>query len=391
MRFTSGGYARKNGFVFEIKYSGYLDGVHQENPWYLYVSHRDKKNDTMLSTYTERSMRFASREDAEAFCEHIANGVVTLSALREGELSAWEQHQAQQTALAKAELTQYLARLSALGVEPAAAIEVLRLLNGLSAQARALALTKEDLPPVLPSEELPQNKESGQTLGAWLSGYKHNVDICLTDLDGTDHFLPTLCYLAPDAIAPGGIDYTAREKWLLSLPLSHIAEDEGCMVAVVNTGLTYEQTDFLLGVPQFDSPDWREISIRAVYAGADFEERLNYLRDGTSFETPFNGDCMDAFDTDKQPELCQLLSKHPQVFVTLFPGSKDTYYAYAIEKGQNGQAITSELAVPIRYTEPGKGLTSTLMGKIAWAQHTGLRPAFAIPSQPPLRPQQKEV
>ena len=135
MQFSSGGIARKNGFRFELKYSSYLDGAHQENPWYLYVSRPDIKAQTNDGTYTERSMRFATKEDAMAFCDRVADGEITLSALKEGERTAWNTHQQTLQKVAESEFGDYLSKLKALGVDPSVVPEISRLFTGLSENA----------------------------------------------------------------------------------------------------------------------------------------------------------------------------------------------------------------------------------------------------------------
>ena len=94
MHFTSGGTARKNGFQFELRYHSWLDGELQKNPWYLYVSYKDKETGLRVGTYTERSQRFQTEEDAKAFCEKIASGEISLTALREQEEHASLMHKA---------------------------------------------------------------------------------------------------------------------------------------------------------------------------------------------------------------------------------------------------------------------------------------------------------
>lgn len=390
MHFSSGGIARKSGFRFELKYSSYLDGVHQENPWFLYISRPDIRAQTNDGTYTERSVRFATQEDAEAFCDRIADGEITLAALKEGEQTAWNAYQQKLQQAAESEFGEYLSKLKALGVDPSVVPEISRLFTGLSENARALSPDPTQKQAQASIEASVFRQPQAQVFGDWFSEYEKDIDVRLVDRDQMDHFLPAMCYLEPAAIG-GAYDYTVREKWLLSLPLSHISDRAGCPVAVLKTDLSHEETEFLLGVPQFDSPQWSEISMRAVYAGADFSARLNYLQDGTSFELPFDGQCMDAFDPEKRSELCKLLSEHKDVYIALFPGSDDDFFAYGIEKTKDGKTITSELEVPIHHTAPGKGLTSTLEGKIAWAKHVQNKTHAKPEHHVPMRNTEKEV
>lgn len=370
MHFTSGGIARKNGFTFEVKYSGFLNGVHQENPWYLYVSHLDPASGKGEGCYTEYSLRFSMEEDAKAFCERIADGDISLSQLKSAETAAYEQYLAKCEKDMERELDLYVAKLQSLGIAPSDVPDVYQLLSALSQNAQSKALNKEYLSRYTPE---PVQEERETPFSNIFFEQRRDMDVCLLDRDRGDHFLPAICYLDPVDVAYGLCDYTAKEKWLLSLPLSHTAKETESPLAVLKTDFTHEQVEFLLGIPQFDSPEWAEQSIRAVYAGADFAKRLQYLKDGTSFEVLFDGEYMDAYDDQQRRDLCQLLSTHDAVYITTFPGTQDNFYAYSLEKGPHGRIITSELEVPIQYTDKGKGLTSTLLGKIHWAQHKGQR------------------
>ncbi len=379
MHFTSGGTARKNGFQFELRYHSWLDGELQKNPWYLYVSYKDKETGLRVGTYTERSQRFQTEEDAKAFCEKIASGEISLTALREQEEHASLMHKAAVQDSAREEASSFVSQMTALGIDPALAPKVFRDFSGLSDEARAFVCDKD----FLARQSIPQ-----QTLGDFLTGHRKPIDIQLLDNDNIDHFLSAVCYLSPEERKANHLDYTAREKWLLSLPLSHVADNMGCPVAVVKTALSSGQVDFLLGIPQTESPEWAGLSMRALYADADFSARLAFLTDGTPFEVPFDGTFMDVSTEEQRDALYRLLQDHDQVFITRFPGITDDYYAYALDQNQAGQVITSETAVSILLTEPGKGLTSSLLGKIQWAQFVNKRDRSNLqqPSEPTITP-----
>lgn len=373
MHFTSSGVARKNGFRFEIKCSGELNGIHQANPWYLYISRLSPPAETQEECYTEYSLRFVSKEDAQVFCERIADGQIPFAKLQGAEAAAFAQHQAKMLEDAEREVDAFVSNLQSLNVAPHTVPVVHHLLSDLSQNAQSLALDQDYL-------NRYQAPEAHPVLSDVFFEYCRDMDICLLDKDLGDHFLPAICYLDPSGIKEGLYDYTPKEKWLLSLPISHTSRETECPLAVLKTELTHEQVEFLLGIPQFDSAEWAEQSMRAIYAGADFSARLRFLEDGTSFEVPFDGTCMDACDPQQRSDLCKLLAEHETVYITTFPGTPDDFYAYAIEKGPHGQIITSEIEVPITYTAPGMGLTSTLEGKIHWAQHVAQRPKTDLQS-----------
>ena len=372
MHFTSSGIARKNGFRFEIIHSGELNGIHQDNPWYLHISLLSPPAEKQEECCTEYSLRFVSKEDAQVFCERIADGQISFSKLQGAETAAYAQYQAKMVKDAEREVDLLISNLRTLNVPPHTVPDVHHLLSDLSQNAQSLALNRDYLNRY--QESNPRQSEMNSVLRDVFFEYCRDMDICLLDKDLGDHFLPAICYLDPTGIEEGLFDYTPKEKWLLSLPISHISLETDCPLAVLKTEFTHEQVEFLLGIPQFDSIDWAERSMRAIYAGADFSARLSYLKDGTPFEVLFDGTCMDACDPQQRSDLCKLLSEHEIVYITTFPGVPDDFYAYAIEKGPHGRTITSEFEVPISYTEPGKGLTSTLEGKIAWAQHVAQCP-----------------
>lgn len=373
MHFSSGGYAKKNGFHFELKYGAFLDNEHQENPWYLYISRTYPGADTAVSTYTERSVRFANREDAAAFCERVASGELSLYDIRDGERKCEALHQAQLRLQAEAEAKQYFDRLEELGVPIVSGLSVYLAFSSLSDDARSLVtnldyVTKHAALRAQGQRE-PAAQAPEQTLGDWLSEHQKGIDLQLVDGEGNDHFLSGVCYLDPVEIQANGLDYTDREKWLLSLPVSYVSDTTGSPVAILRTDLSKEQTDFLLGIPQLDTSQWGETSMRAVYAGADFSARLDYLKDGKPFERLFDGNCMDAFDAPSRAVLFKMLDEYPAVYVTHPRNNGDTAYAYTLTKGQNGHVYINQPDLPIRETAPGQGLTSTLEGKLHWLRH----------------------
>ena len=392
MHFTSGGYARKNGFQFELKYSSWLDGQSQEKPWSLYISRKDPETGLREGTYTERSQRFQTEEEAHAFCERVAEGEISLTSLREQEERAYLTHEKAILDTAKEEAASFLSQMTQLNVDPVVAPRVFHAFAGLSEEARKLACDKEFLAQHGFSRPETPVEPAKETLGDWLSHNKRSIDVQLLDRNNNDHFLSAVCYLSPEEINANHMDYTAREKWLMSLPVSHVADNMGCPIAVLKTELTSDQVNFLLGIPQTETPEWSELSMRALYADADFGARLAFLRDGTPFEVPFDGTCMDVSAPEQRQALYQLLQDHDQVFITRFPGITDDYYAYAVEKNSKGQVLTSESAISIQFTEPGKGLTNSLLGKIEWAQFVNKRDSKDLSHGPmPVITPQREV
>lgn len=210
-------------------------------------------------------------------------------------------------------------------------------------------------------------KASPSILAELLSVYQQAMDITLLDQDERDHFLPAVFYLEPEDIKAGGPDYSMREKWLLTLPVYRLSRTANTLHAILKTSFSSPQVDFLLGLPQFDDPDWAERSLRAYYADAGFDARLRYLQEGTSFETPFDGMTMDAENVQDRPALCKLLMQYQEVLIAAFPSGPD--YAYGIARNSQGRITISKTLIPLRLTGNGKGLVSTLEGRIAWAKH----------------------
>lgn len=221
--------------------------------------------------------------------------------------------------------------------------------------------------------------EKALTLGTYLEKYRNDIDVCLVDKDTAEHYMPAIVYSEPEEIEEDPeYDYSPREKWLLSLPLDHVLDENGCPLAVVNTEFNANQTDFLLG----DTPeDWghddealklADMLDRACMANAAFSDRLAYLEHGTPFEKPFDGSCMDTVNPLQRNELIKMLSVGDVFFADYSPesdGSDLAAYTVIASDRHHGRSQIGA-CVAIQMTEPGKGLFSTLEGKLFLANQS---------------------
>ena len=219
--------------------------------------------------------------------------------------------------------------------------------------------------------EKPASKET-TTLGTWMDLGQRDIDICLMDRDTGEHYLPAVLYLSKDDVKNLDLQYSPMENWLRSLPLDKVFYSNGCPTAIVRTEFSCDQTNFLLNDARdnFDSLSVCSEYDRAAYAEADFIARLAYLQEGKPFETPFNGDCMDVLDAKERMTLCSFLAEHAEVCVFSPHSDNDkTLIAYAIERDPSDRVFFVECDATVRATEQGKGLTSTIDGKVWYAKH----------------------
>lgn len=175
-------------------------------------------------------------------------------------------------------------------------------------------------------------------------------------------------------------DFSPQGKWLFDLPVIKVwrTDDEQIGPVILESGLTNDELVFLTDQsPEFlDSDSWIPIMHRGWLAGASFEDRLAYLRERTPFERPFDGMCMDAASTQDRIKLCAALEANAEVYIQkknpISEHSQATLTAYRVTTGQNNQ-VEASIICEVCSTEPGKGLCSTMDGKIALAKHEALK------------------
>lgn len=209
------------------------------------------------------------------------------------------------------------------------------------------------------------------TLGEYMDTFQMDMDVCVVDKDAGEHVCPAICYLAPDERSSRGLVYSPSEEWLRSLPMYKVDNESGAPLAIVKADLTCDQAHFLLQDEShsFDDIEMAVLSDRAEFAEATFDQRLDFLKNGTPFDVPFDGNCMDAADPRLRTELCRFLADHETVNI-MNPHSSDARMAaYALVQPA-GILIGFEFCdVPLNKTEPGKGLFSTIDGKVFYAEH----------------------
>ena len=375
MKFSSNNLiARSNGFRFEIHYSQFQDGQEQKNKWFLSAYGPPGKDGDWESVSTGRSLRFFTKEDAMAFCEGIASGKVSIAELRAAEEKAWDDFRAMQQIEAEQKVDVFFDKMRRLGVDPVVVphvIEAYREMNS-TLDARSLTIFNDRIAELRSQPTLPKKLE-GKTLGEYMDITKDDVDVCLVDKDTGEHLLPAICYLTEQALASGRDCYSDLEKWVMTLPVDHITNVNGCPMAVVNTDFNWDQVCFLLEENDFESLEWRNLSFRADCACVGTNERLAFLANGTPFEKNFDASCMDGYSETSRAQICEMLKdyKHVYVYSMLDEEENCQFYVYGLREDPfDGELWHNDMdIVPIKLTEAGQGLSSTLDGKLAWAAH----------------------
>lgn len=208
-----------------------------------------------------------------------------------------------------------------------------------------------------------QQGERIPTLKNFLGHHTGPLNIVLCDREGTAHDLPPNVWTATSAEA----------EWLMSLPLLRVDRTgEHHAAAVLETGFSADELSFL-GVSDpllrdSCSPETSELILRAEMANAGFADRLAYLTEGIPFEISFVPDCMDVVNSSERTYFCDFLQDQTgDIFIRWDP-NKDAFYAYAIIPDANPIDFDL-LGIKLRNTAARKGLTSTVKGKCAWAEH----------------------
>lgn len=334
-----------------------------------YVSIRSNLGTPLASTLLTH--HFATEDAAHQFCQDVAEGKYSIKQLIAEEQKAFDIWKENSEKIAEQQFTYFMLKTQELGITPEQITKLFEAYDQLPPRSRDFIRNPEYIASFLLEHPMPAKQEN--TFGTWFNQICQDVDVCLVDCETGEHLMDALCYLDPEELASGDYEYTPMEQWLLSLPLDHIVKEaEGCYLAVVNTEFNLAQTDFLLGNrPEIISsdPETLELNnmyIRAELAGAEFSERLAYLSGGASFEHPFDGSCMDVQDASDRSALCQMLRKG-NAFVC--PGFEDEApYAYRFSVDAKGRIYCADEFISLQTTAPGKGLFSTIEGRILQAE-----------------------
>lgn len=145
MKFTSNGYGRKNGFYFDINYEFYQDGEKAIQPWTVSVERRDAEGRVSEYLRLHRTHRFACEEDAQQFCEDVADGKYTIEALRKEENAAEAAHNAAIETANLAKFSAFLQDFKATGVDPMLLPVILQKVYGMDPELRELASNPEKI------------------------------------------------------------------------------------------------------------------------------------------------------------------------------------------------------------------------------------------------------
>lgn len=145
MKFSSNGLGRKNGFYFRVDYEFYLDGEKAAQPWTVSVERRDAEGRVSKYLRLHRTHRFACEEDAQQFCEDVADGKYTIEALRKEENAAEAAHNAAIETANLAKFSAFLQDFKATGVDPMLLPVILQKVYGMDPELRELASNPEKI------------------------------------------------------------------------------------------------------------------------------------------------------------------------------------------------------------------------------------------------------
>lgn len=321
---------------------------------------------------TSRIQRFETVDQAQHFCDELIKKRDLTDIMRKA-LDAEAEHRNAIKEEGRAEFNKFMDKITGLGVSPKDVPSLINAFNDLGDYARLMLVNPNCMhyyAVAHPQSEISQDMH--MTLGEYMDTFQTDIDVCVVDKDTGEHVCPAICHLSPDEVRSGEVAYSPSEEWLRSLPLCNVNNDNGTPLAVVKTDLTRDQTHFLLGDDDtigFDDPAMSMLFDRADFAEATFAQRLDYLKNGTPFDVPFDGNCMDVEDPRLRAELCRFLADHDTVNIINPHCSGVRMLAYSMVQ-QAGNLTGFEFCnVSLTRTEPGKGLFSTIDGKVFSAEH----------------------
>ena len=342
---------------------------------------------------TSRIQRFETIDQAQHFCDLLIKKRDLTDIMRKA-LDAEAVHRNAVKAEGRAEFNKFMDKITGLGVAPKDVPGLIKSFNNLGDYARFMLVNPNcvrDYAAAHPQPEVSQDMD--MTLGAYMDTAQRDIDVYVVDKDTGVHVCPAICYLSPEECSSRALVYSPSEEWLRSLPLKKVIDDNGASAAIVRTDLTHDQVLFLLREDSgsFDNPEkWSILFDRAEYAEATFSQRLDYLKKGTSFEVPFDGNCMDAADPRLRAELCRFLAEHETVNI-MNPHSSDARMAaYALVQPAGNLTGFDFCDVPLTLTERGKGLFNTLDGLVFYAEHAAKQSQEAATTKDKIKDTGKE-
>lgn len=342
---------------------------------------------------TSRIQRFETIDQAQHFCDLLIKKRDLTDIMRKA-LDAEAVHRNAVKAEGRAEFTKFMDKITGLGVAPKDVPALIKSFNNLGDYARWMLVSPNcvhDYAVAHPQPEVSQDMH--MTLGEYMDTFQADVDVLVVDKDTGEHICPAICYLSQEERSSRDLVYSPSEEWLRSLPISSLNKDNGAPLAIVQTDLARDQVSFLLDRREgFDDPEkWSLLFDRAEFAEATFEQRMDYLKNGTPFDVPFDGSCMDAADPRLRAELCRFLAEHETVNIMNPHSSDSRMVAYAlIQQAQN--IIGFECCcVPLNKTEPGKGLFSTIDGKVFCAEHVAKQTQESVTTKDKIKDTGKEL
>lgn len=341
---------------------------------------------------TSRIQRFETMDQAQHFCDLLIKKH-DLSDIKDQVMAAEAAHRNAVKAEGRAEFTKFMDKITGLGVSPKDVPDLIKSFNNLGDYARFMLVNPNcvrDYAAAHPQPEVSQDMH--MTLGEYMDIAQRDIDICVVDKDTGEHVCPAIWYLSPAELNSGKFVYSASEEWLRSLPMCSVNNDSGTPLAVVKTDLTCDQVNFLLDRREgFDSEKWSLLFDRAEFAEATFDQRLDFLKNGTPFDVPFDGNCMDAADPRLRAELCRFLADHETVNIMNPHSSYAGMAAYALVQPAGNLIGFDFCDVPLNKTEPGKGLFSTIDGKVFCAEHAAKQTQESVTTKDKIKDTGKEL
>lgn len=145
MKFSPTGTGRKNGFYFKIDYEFYLDGEKTSQPWTVSIERRDADGRISDFVRLRRTHRFERKEDAQQFCEAIADGKYTMEDLSKEEGSARAAYGNAIEAAKLAKFSAFLQDFKSVGVDPMLLPAILQKVWAMDPDIRAFAVDPEKI------------------------------------------------------------------------------------------------------------------------------------------------------------------------------------------------------------------------------------------------------
>lgn len=342
---------------------------------------------------TSRIQRFETVNQAQRFADELIKQG-DLTAIMRKALDAEAEYRNAIKREGRAEFDQFMRKITGLGVAPKDVPGLIKSFNNLGDYARWMLVSPNcvhDYAVAHPQPDISQ--DTYMTLGEYMDTFQTDVDVLVVDKDTGEHVCPAICYLSQEERNSRDLVYSPSEEWLRSMPISSVNKDNGAPLAIVQTDLTCDQAHFLLQDEShsFDDIEMAVLSDRAEFAEATFDQRLDFLKNGTPFDVPFDGNCMDAADPRLRAELCRFLADHETVNIMNPHSSDSRMAAYALVQPAGILIGFDFCDVPLNKTEPGKGLFSTIDGKVFCAEHAAKQSQEAATTKDKIKDTGKEL